>query len=221
MVLKDIVPWGRLKSEYIRMFDLTDIELNSRILGCGDGPSSFNSECTSNVTSIDPIYKYNKEEIKKRIEETSEIICKQLENNKSSFIWTDFKDVKELKEARLKAMKQFLEDYNLGKKEHRYIEGALPELKFEDDSFDLVVSSHFLFLYSDMLDLNFHKESIKEMLRVGAKIKIYPLCDLKGTESKHVPEILKWLDSENITNKLIKTDYEFQKGANSFLEILK
>lgn len=31
------------------MYNLTEEELKSKILGCGDGPSSFNSECKNNV----------------------------------------------------------------------------------------------------------------------------------------------------------------------------
>lgn len=129
--------------------------------------------------------------------------------------------MEDLKTSRLKAMKLFLEDYNKGKIEGRYIEGALPDLNFNDSSFDLVLSSHFLFLYSDKLNLNFHKKSIKEMLRVGNKIKIFPLCDLNGSESKHLSQIIKWLNLDNIKFSINTTNYEFQKGANSYLEIIK
>lgn len=221
MILKNIVPWGRLKEEYVQMFNLTKEELESTILGCGDGPSSFNSESSSNVVSIDPIYKYSKEEIKQRIDETADIICNQLEESREDFIWTQFKDIDDLRSTRLKAMSLFLDDYDGGKQEKRYIECALPVLNFEDDSFDLVLSSHFLFLYSVMLDYEFHKNSIKEMLRVGKHIKIFPLCDLQGKRSKHLDDILNWLTTDKISHRLCKTTYEFQKGADSYLEIYK
>ena len=64
---KDIVPWGRNFDEYKRMFDLKDFELKLKILGCGDGPSSFNEEYTQKggkVTSIDPIYFFPKKKSK-------------------------------------------------------------------------------------------------------------------------------------------------------------
>ena len=57
--LDQIVPWGRTFDEYRRMFALTDADLTRRILGCGDGPASFNAEATLRgvrVLSIDPIY---------------------------------------------------------------------------------------------------------------------------------------------------------------------
>ena len=63
MELKNIIPWGRNLSEYVAMFMLTNEDLNSKMLGCGDGPSSFNTEVDLNdgsVVSIDPLYAYSK-----------------------------------------------------------------------------------------------------------------------------------------------------------------
>ena len=44
MKLENIVPWGRNLTEYREMFLLTEEDLGKKILGCGDGPASFNSE---------------------------------------------------------------------------------------------------------------------------------------------------------------------------------
>ena len=70
MKLENIVPWGRNLSEYVAMFMLTNEDLNSKMLGCGDGPSSFNTEVDLNdgsVVSVDPLYAYSKQEIMQRI----------------------------------------------------------------------------------------------------------------------------------------------------------
>jgi hypothetical protein len=45
--LNQVVPWGRSFEEYVAMFALTDVDLGGRILGCGDGPASFNAVLTS------------------------------------------------------------------------------------------------------------------------------------------------------------------------------
>jgi hypothetical protein len=84
-IYKDIVPWGRNYDEYIRMFDLSENDMKLRILGCGDGPASFNCECNQrggNVISVDPIYSMSKEAIKKRIDETYYNVISQTEKNK-------------------------------------------------------------------------------------------------------------------------------------------
>jgi hypothetical protein len=68
--LDQVVPWGRSFDEYRRMFALTDDDLQLRIVGCGDGPASFNAEATrlgSTVVSCDPIYRYDAEELRQRI----------------------------------------------------------------------------------------------------------------------------------------------------------
>jgi hypothetical protein len=44
--LKEIMPWGRSFEEYVAMFALSEEDLSKRILGCGDGPASFNAELT-------------------------------------------------------------------------------------------------------------------------------------------------------------------------------
>lgn len=44
--LDQVVPWGRSYEEYLAMFALTEADLHKRILGCGDGPASFNAELT-------------------------------------------------------------------------------------------------------------------------------------------------------------------------------
>ena len=109
---KNIVPWGRNYDEYKKMFDLKD--LKSSILGCGDGPSSFNEEYTrkgGKVVSIDPIYNLSREEIEERIEETRADVLAQTEKNKDKFVWSDIRSVEELEKIRMGAMKIFLNSY--------------------------------------------------------------------------------------------------------------
>ncbi|MCG6943585.1 MAG: hypothetical protein LJE69_20335 [Thiohalocapsa sp.] len=70
MQLDDIVPWGRSFDEYRAMFALTDADLGGKILGCGDGPASFNAEATARgarVVSADPIYAFTAADISSRI----------------------------------------------------------------------------------------------------------------------------------------------------------
>ena len=223
MKLENVVPWGRNLQEYQKMFQLSQKDLQSKILGCGDGPSSFNFEVTKlggNITSIDPIYQFTKDEIQQRIDETSSVVSQQLKQNQNDFVWKNIKSVDELINIRLTAMSNFIKDYDNGKRDRRYIHQELPELSFETDSFDLVLSSHFLFLYSEHFDLQFHIDSIIEMCRVSNnEVKIFPLLDLKNQKSEFLEPILEILQNKGFETKIIKTDYEFQKGANELLSI--
>ncbi|VAY88301.1 hypothetical protein MNB_ARC-1_1189 [hydrothermal vent metagenome] len=223
MKLENVVPWGRNKQEYQDMFQLSREDLQSKILGCGDGPSSFNFEITKlngNITSVDPIYQFTKDEIQTRIDKTSSVVSEQLKQNQNDFVWKSIKNVDELIDIRLTAMNNFIKDYENGKKEKRYIHQELPRLSFENDSFDLVLSSHFLFLYSEHFDLQFHIDSILEMCRISKKeVKIFPLLDLKNQKSEYLEPILDILKNKGLEINIIKTNYEFQKGANELLSI--
>ena len=119
MKLENIVPWGRNLEEYEKMFQLSKEDLQSKILGCGDGPSSFNFEVTKlggDITSIDLIYQFNKDEIQQRINETSSVVSAQLKQNQNDFVWRNIKSVDELINIRLTAMNNFIKDYESGKK---------------------------------------------------------------------------------------------------------
>jgi ubiquinone/menaquinone biosynthesis C-methylase UbiE len=111
-------------------------------------------------------------------------------------------------------------DYNEGKEEGRYIAESLPNLSFEDEQFDLALSSHFLFLYSEHLDEEFHMKSILEMLRVAKEVRIFPLLDLKGKRSVHIESVVKELTLSGYDVSIVKTGYEFQKGGNEMLKII-
>jgi hypothetical protein len=71
--LDQVVPWGRSFDEYRRMFGLTEDDLNRTIIGCGDGPASFNADSTRQgrrVISCDPLYRFEKVRIEERIAAT-------------------------------------------------------------------------------------------------------------------------------------------------------
>jgi hypothetical protein len=224
MNLQNIVPWGRNLSEYVAMFSLSSDDMNSKILGCGDGPSSFNIEMDLNggsVVSVDPLYAYSRAEIAQRIDEVSHEVMEQVIANKDNFIWEQIKNTGMLYEMRIEAMSEFLMDYNEGKEEERYIAEELPSLSFDDDSFDLALSSHFLFLYSQHLDEVFHMNSILEMLRVAREVRIFPLMTLEGEKSAYIESIIQRLQNLGYQAEIVTTNYEFQKGANEMMKITR
>lgn len=222
MQLKNIVPWGRNLSEYVAMFSMTQEDLDAKILDCGAGPSSFNMEVDlegGSVVSIDPLYAYSKKEISTRIDEVTNDIMKQIEQNIESYVWKAIQNPDMLLDMRIEAMTEFVIDYEEGKEEGRYLNEELPSLSFDDKKFDLALSSHFLFLYSEHLDEEFHMKSILEMLRVANEVRIFPLLDLKGNKSPYVETVIKKLEEQDYKTKIEKVRYEFQKGANAMLRI--
>lgn len=222
MKLNEVVPWGRTLQEYKLMFNLSEIDLNKKILGCGDGPASFNAEMTElgySVVSIDPIYEFSGNKIRQRVQETYEPIISQVKQNVDRYIWQNFHDPEQLGYARLAAMEKFLLDYEIGRIKGRYLWQSLPKLELADNQFELCVCSHLLFLYSDHLSLDFHIASIHELLRISKEVRIFPLLKLDCEPSPYLELVVNLLSSQQFDITVQPVAYEFQKGGNQMLKI--
>jgi hypothetical protein len=222
--LKQVLPWGRSFDEYVRMFNLSDDDLNGTILGCADGPASFNAEMHRSgrrATSCDPIYRFTTQQLKAQIKRASVKIIEQTRKNVGNFMWSSIGSINELRDIRLMAMRKFLDDFEEGGQQGRYIVAELPNLPFDDGAFDIALCSHFLFLYSDRLSLEFHLESIAQLCRVADDVRIFPLIDLDLKPSPYVQPIASGLEKNGFTVSIERVNYEFQRGGNKMLRIIK
>ena len=204
------------------MFSLNDDDLNLRIVGCGDGPASFNAEATrrgARVVSCDPVYRFGADEIRDRIETTGQEVLAETRRNADEFVWTTIRSVEELGEVRMKAMKEFLKDFEAGKDEGRYIDAELPRLPFTNESFDLALCSHLLFLYSAQLGLEFHEEAVLEMCRVAREVRIFPLLTLGGKRSSYVDLVTRMVAERGYDVSFEGVQYEFQRGGNEMMRV--
>jgi hypothetical protein len=224
MKLDDIVPWGRSLAEYRRMFDLDEGDLDKQILGCGDGPASFNAEMTAlgkNVVSIDPIYRFNASQIDRRVRDTYPSVISQVDENRDRYVWDYFPDADALGKYRLETMEKFLADYETGQAAGRYLDRSLPDLEMNDYRFDLCLCSHLLFLYSDHLSLEFHHRSIHRLLDLAREVRIFPLLTLDCQPSPYLEPIVSEFNTDRFTAEVKTVDYEFQKGGNKLLSIVR
>ena len=222
VTLNQVIPWGRSLQEYTRMFNLSDEELNLCILGVGDGPASFNSEMNTlghTVLSIDPIYSFSGAQIKGRVEENYDTLISQVKQNSNNFVWDFFSDPAHCGRFRLETMRKFLEDFEVGKMQGRYLPESLPTLSFTDCQFDLALCSHLLFLYSVQLSFDFHRDSIQELCRVSQEVRISPLLTLNCERSPYVAPIQSHFSEAGFTVDICRVPYEFQKGGNEMMRI--
>jgi hypothetical protein len=230
MELQEVVPWGRNLAEYQQMFALSVSDYERRILGCGDGPASFNAEMRQlghQVVSIDPIYQFSGAQIRQRVEATYDVIIAQVKAKPDAYIWKTFDHPDDLGRSRLAAMEQFLADYEQGRADARYLAVSTPHLPWPkarqsiagDQPFDLCLCSHFLFLYSDQLSGEFHQASIQSLLNVASEVRIFPLLTLSGDRSPYLDAVIATVTQNGYQADIISVDYEFQKGANQMLRI--
>lgn len=220
MELKSIVPWGRSLAEYQSMFCLSEQDLTCAILGCGDGPASFNAQLTQmggNVVSVDPTYAFSQADFELRISQVYDEIMAQMALTQHQYIWQSIRSLEALGEVRMSAMQQFLADFERGKADGRYITASLPTLPFLDQQFDLALCSHFLFLYSEQVDCHAHIASMRELTRVAKEVRVYPLVTLKGEPSHYLEPVIKALSEDGVKCERRQTAYQFQKGAVDML----
>ena len=221
--LDQVVPWGRSFDEYVRMFALNDTDLAGAVLGCGDGPAAFNAEATrrgGRVVSCDPLYRHTRAEIDARIVATCDVVLEQTRRNAGGFVWgRGITSIDELGAVRMRAMRTFLDDYDAGRAAGRYVEASLPALPFGDDAFDLALCSHFLVLYSARFDAAFHVASLRELCRLAAEVRVFPVLALDGTRSPHLDACLAQIRAAGIAATIEAVDYEFQRGGNEMLRL--
>lgn len=222
MKLDKVVPFGRSLDEYTKMFNLSPEDLQQNILGVGDGPASFNAEGTaqgSKITSVDPIYQFAGDEIRQRFNAVVDNIINQIIATPDNWVWRYHKNPQELKAARVRALELFLQDYQQGQQDNRYLAQELPRLDLEDNSYDLALCSHFLFLYSVQCDRDFHLAAIQEMLRVSQEVRIFPLLTLMQETSPYLDDAVENFSRLGYSVALEAVDYELQPGANQMLVI--
>lgn len=221
--LDSVVPWGRNLNEYREMFMLKDSDMQKKIAGFGDGPASFNAEATAigcDIKSFDPIYQFTKEQIERRIEEVRITVMQQMAANQENYVWTRIKSLEELESTRMAAMRKFLQDYEAGKREDRYVYHELPErLSYADDTFDIGISSHFLLMYTS-LGYDFHIKAMSEMIRVCKEIRVFPIVDLDANKTDLITDVIHFFKKQYHI-EIVETDYVFQKGDNKLLIIRK
>jgi hypothetical protein len=204
------------------MFMLSDTDLAGRILGCGDGPASFNAEATARghtIISCDPIYAFSPAEIERRVEDCYGDLIAQVRSNRHGFVWDHFHDPDHLGQFRLATMHRFLADFETGKAQGRYVTASLPSLPFGDGQFELALVSHLLFLYSDQLKIDFHFAAVMELLRVAKEVRIFPMLTLERRVSPHFDPIRTELANKGFVCEVQPVPYEFQRGGNKMLRI--
>lgn len=220
--IDQVIPWGRTLDEYEAMFSLSPQDKAGRILGCADGPASFNAEMTARgcrVVSVDPLYAFTPEAIAQRGRETFDLVLDQVRCNRQDFVWDRIDSPEALGQLRMAAQHLFLGDFPCGKADGRYIDASLPDLPFSDGAFDLALCSHFLFLYSQQFDLEFHVLAMQEILRVAREVRVFPLLQLGGAPSPHVPGVVAACRAAGMCAELVSVNYEFMRNGNQMLRV--
>lgn len=222
--LERIIFIGRTYEEYMQMFDLELQELAGKsILDCPAGACSFTAIGSAkglHITACDIAYDHSTDGLEYKGRLDTEHAMETMERAKDIFLWDFYENVQGLGKHRHQALHDCVK--NMRENPDRYIAATLPMLPFEDKQFDLVLSAHFLFMYGDRLDYTFHRDTIRELLRVtSGELRIFPLVDLTGSRYEHLDQLVAELQAEGLQIEERRVPYEFLRNANSMLCIQK
>lgn len=222
MQLDRVVLLGRTFEEYSRYF-LLDPALwrGKRLLDVAGGVSSFTAEANQrgiHSVSCDPIYEWDAERISAQAEPDLAHVY-DIVHGLPTYKWDYYRNPDHMRELRATALSLFLPDYRQHRRS-RYVPGLLPKLPFPDRSFDLTLVSYLLFAYDEKFSYDFHRDAVKELMRVTrGEVRIYPTVNFEAEPSRYVPQLREDSLLRGFQFYEVATDFEFLLNSNRFLRI--
>ncbi|WP_261301905.1 methyltransferase domain-containing protein [Paenibacillus andongensis] len=219
---------SRSYAEYEKMFMLqTEKLIGMRVLDVAGGASSFTAEARQLgifSEAADPLYEKSAEDIAEHGLQEIEIVAAKMEKLVDVYDWTYYGSVDNHKTGRVKSLKQFVNDFSSKEAAVRYHAACLPSLPFAEASFDLVLCSHFLFLYEEQFDYAFHQAAVRELLRVckpGGEVRIYPLLNFRTVEYSRLSELINEFTNEGYLIEKRDACLPFLPNSHEYLCIIK
>lgn len=220
--LDRVVLLGRTLEEYSSFFAFPLAELQGkRVLDVAGGVGSFCAEANArgiDVTAADPIYALLPEEIAPRCAADLESVYQRI-GDLSTYRWTSYRDPDQMRDFRVKAYQTFLPDF-ARHRGTRYVAASLPHLPFPDRAFDLTLVSYFLFAYEEQFSFEFHRDSLRELMRVTrGHARIYPLVTFDAEPCRYLEPLFRDPDLGGLRFEVVPTEFEFLLNSNSYLKI--
>ena len=141
-----------------------------------------------------------------------------MQKARDRFKWDYYGSPEDVVQRRRDVLTAFIADFQAATRSGRYVSACLPELPFLSESFDLVLCSHLLFLYSAEFDAATHLSFLRELLRVGREVRVFPLLDMDGNPSAHLEDTIQTLRMSTHV-ELVPLSFEFRSGDSKMLRL--
>lgn len=189
--------FGREVGDYEAMFGIEVGHLRGcRVLDCPAGPGSFVAESRLSgveAVGVDPLYGEPIDALIARGRRDIHHTIERMRLKASAF--ADI-DLDAYAASKSRALDRFARDFPRGLAERRYVAASLPTLPFADRHFDLVLSAHLLFTYSDpahggilpdsTFGLEWHLHAAEELWRVcRGEVRLYPTTTRWERPARH------------------------------------
>jgi SAM-dependent methyltransferase len=216
--------------EYARMFAFgRPPEPPCAVLDAAAGASSFTAEAARRglaAVAVDPRYGLPEDVLYEEARTEIDVSTAKLDGLRDLFDFSYYGSLENHRAGREASLEQFIADFAADRREGggRYVAGELPHLPFDDERFDLVLCSHFLFLYGEHFDYDFHEQAVLELLRVlrpGGEARIYPLVTLSFREYPHLDRLTDRVREAGCEVEFPESRLPFIPGSHRLMTIRK
>ncbi|MDF1645853.1 MAG: hypothetical protein P1U61_02575 [Legionellaceae bacterium] len=217
------VLWGHHVSEYQEMFDVSGKMFTQNLLEYGCGPSAVNAELHAahhtNIVSVDPLFEYPKLQLEREVMQAFDERVAEVHKDPSQFNVACYGGMDAFLESRRAGMHLFFKDYERGVFEGRYKALSGIQLPVDDFTFDLALSSHYLFVGSNEQSVDFHLKTIRELVRVAKEVRIFPLVEREGEPSALLGPVLLGLQQANLGAEVREVSCALYPEGNAMLRV--
>ena len=220
--MRKLVLWGHSVDDYKEMFALPAPEVTTRWLEYGCGASAVNAACHDKgmqVVSCDPLFSLDRPTLSTQVSLISEDMVEQISKEQDKFDFSHYGSLAAFIAERRQGMEKFFTDYAQGKVDKRYLPVAHHRLDFPDFTFDVALSSHYLFADLDDQDIDFHLQAIRELARVAKEVRIFPIIDRYGQPSPFLGPVLLGLQQDDYGVEVREVTYSLQPKGNAMLRV--
>ncbi len=223
LALDRVVLLGRTLEEYAQFFALDLASLRGKpILDVASGVSSFTAEARAlglDVTAFDRIYRMPDGEIQRRCGDDLAEVTRSI-GDKPVYRWDFYKNPAGMQAFRARASQAFLADFR--RNPVHYVAGELPRTPFGDRQFGLTLVSYLLFVYEDQLPYEFHRQTVRELLRItSGEVRIYPTVTFEAQPSRCLARLRAEPEFQQFDFEVVPTSFEFLQNSNSYLRIAR
>lgn len=219
--MRDVIMWGQHVDEYQHMFSLNLTDLNGRLLEWGCGATAVNAQLNAqqrSIISCDPLFSFEGNSLIQEVELYFNDAVKEISAGKSHYDFSDYGSFHAFIEKRRQGIDLFFADYERGRDEKRYLPLILESLPFSDFSFDIALSSSYLFSDPEK-SVDFHLQCIRELARVAKEVRIFPLVDKKGQPSPILGPVLLALQQANFAAEIREVNYRLHVNGDAMLKV--
>ncbi|MGV3740276.1 MAG: hypothetical protein ACO1N3_03170 [Gammaproteobacteria bacterium] len=221
--MERLVLWGHHLDEYRDMFDLPEVALGLRFLEFQSGVSAFQADLrdtAAHLVSYDSWFDLDKDTLQQKIETSFSARLAQIKQRAEAFDLSRYAgSLDKLVAYRRQGIAEFLQDYELGHAEGRYLYAAQSSLPFADFFFDYALSAHHFFSETAPQTVDYYLNTIEELARVAKEVRIFPLVDAQGVPSALLGPVILALQQKNYGIEVRDVAYHLQPKGNAMLRI--